>query len=298
LDQDDFWQEKLVILQEIQRAGDRQSILSDLFTVTLWEAHPLRQPVLGSLEGLRALDHDGLCTFHQQRYVAGNMLLVICGDIRHEEARDLAAAGLDGLAAGPEQPPLAVQEPPLSAVRTAHLAKDMRQTHLLVGVPTVSMSHPDRSALKVVERILGMGGSGRLYQGLREEQQLVYHIGTATANYEDAGFLLVQTACAPDKVDQVLAAILAQWDALRRDGVSDEELARAKGNYAGTLARSFETNLARAGILGVEGLLHQVESLREAVARINAVSHDDVVRVARAYLDLERYVAVTVGREK
>ena len=55
LDEDAFWQEKLVVLQEIQRAGDRQSILSDLFSATLWEAHPLRHPVLGSLEELQAL---------------------------------------------------------------------------------------------------------------------------------------------------------------------------------------------------------------------------------------------------
>ena len=125
----------------------------------------------------------------------------------------------------------------------------------------------------------------------------MYSAGTATANYEDAGFFLVQTACAPENVNLALGAILAEWDALRREGVSDEELARAKGNYAGTLARRFETNLALAGIFGLEGLLHRVESLQEAVARIQAVTHDDVVRVAQVYLDPERYVAVTVGRE-
>jgi predicted Zn-dependent peptidase len=142
-----------------------------------------------------------------------------------------------------------------------------------------------------------MGGSGRLYQRLREEQQLVYNVATVMANYEDTGFFLVQTGCAPEKLDQVLGAILAEWDALRREGVSDEELARAKGNYAGTLAQRFETNLALAGIFGLEGLLYRVETLPEAVARIDAVSRGDVVRVARAYLSPERYVAVTVGRE-
>lgn len=297
LDEDQFWKEKLVVLQEIQRAGDRQSILFDFFTKTLWEAHPLRHTVLGDLEGLKAMDGAILRAFHRQRYVGGNMLLVICGDIDHDRAQELAASSFGALPAGSEQPPLPVREPPLSGIRTAHLAKDMHQTHLLAGVPTVGMKRPDRSALKVIERVLGMGGSGRLYQRLREEQQLVYSVGTATANYEDAGFFLVQTACAPEKVEQALAAILAEWDALRCDGVSAEELARAKGNYAGTLARRFETNLALAGILGLEGLLHRVETLQEAVARINAVSHDDVVRVARAYLDPERYVAVTVGRK-
>jgi predicted Zn-dependent peptidase len=63
------------------------------------------------------------------------------------------------------------------------------------------------------------------------------------------------------------------------------------------LARRFETNLSVAGIFGIEGLLHQVETFEDAIARINAVGRDDVVRAARQYLDLDRYVAVTLGRD-
>lgn len=295
----DFWNEKLVVLAEIRRAQDRQSILYDQFAKTLWEAHPLRYPILGTLEGLQALQHEHLLTFYQQRYVAGNMVLVVCGDVVHEEAERLAARSFAGLARGDEQPPAAVEEEPgLDGVRTAHLDKDIHQTYLMVGVPTVSMIHEDRSPLKIVELVLGMGASARLYQRLREEAGLVYSISTVTANYEDAGYFGVQTSCSPDKVPQVREAILAQWQAMRREGVSEEELAAAKSNYAGTLARRFETNLALAGIFGVEGLLHHVETLAEAVARINAVQRDDVVRVARQYLDLERYVVVSMGRKE
>jgi predicted Zn-dependent peptidase len=158
------------------------------------------------------------------------------------------------------------------------------------------MVHPDRSALKIVERVLGMGGSARLYQRLREERQLVYTVNTVTAHYEDAGYLAVHTTCDPHKVDQVRDAVLAEWQALRREGVTGDELRAARSNYAGTLLRRFETNLALAGIAGVEGLLHQVETLEEAVARIDAVQRDEVVQVARRYLDAERFVAVSIGR--
>jgi predicted Zn-dependent peptidase len=297
LDEDAFWNEKLVVLQEIQQSRDQQSILIDTFCETLWQAHPLRHNILGGLGGLQAMDHATLCAFHKQRYVAGNMLLVICGNIDHGRAQALAAASFGALPAGPEQPPPPAPEPPLTALRTTHLTKDTRQTHLLIGLPTMSMKDPDRSALKVIERVLGMGGSGRLHQRLREDQQLVYSSATATATYEDAGFLLVQTACAPENVEQVVDAILAEWDELRRNGVNDAELARAQGNYSGTLAQHFETNRALAGIFALEGLLHQVETLQEAVARVGAVSRADVVRVARAYLDPQRYASVTVGRE-
>ena len=201
------------------------------------------------------------------------------------------------LPAGLEQPPAPVREPPLNELRSGHLSKDVHQAHLLMGVPTVSMKHEDRSALKVIERVLGMGGSARLYQRLREERRLAYSVNTVTAHYEDAGYFAVHTACDPQNVAQVQQTILDEWDRLRHQGVSEDELSAAKSNYAGTLARRFETNLALASIFGVEGLLHRVETFEEAVERINAVGRDDVLRPAHKYLDVDRYVAVSVGRE-
>jgi predicted Zn-dependent peptidase len=293
-----FWQEKLVVLEEMRRAQDRESVIFDLFAEALWQEHPLRHPIMGNLEGLHDLDYEFLLSFHQQRYVAGNMLLVVCGGIEHEEARRLVAHKFAALPAGPEQPPTPVREPPLNEMRSGYLSKDVHQAHLLIGVPTVSMKHEDRSALKVMERVLGMGGSARLYQRLREETQLVYSVHTVTAHYEDAGYLAVKTACDPQHAAQVQQAILEEWRKLRRQEVSEDELSAAKSNYAGTLARRFETNLALASIFGVEGLLHRVETFEEAIGRINAVGCDDVLQVARQYLDVDRYVCVSVGRER
>jgi predicted Zn-dependent peptidase len=297
LREEDFWGEKLVVLEEIRRRKDGQGILSDLFAETLWEAHPLRNPIVGTLQGLYDLEYEQLTSFYQRRFVAGNMLLVVCGDIDHKEALRLAAQWFEALPSGPEQAPAPVQEPPLRERRTAHLEKDIHQVYVLLGVPTVSMKHEDRSPLKTIERVLGMGASARLYQRLREEARLVYTVTTVAAHYEDTGYLAVHTACDPEKAAEVQEAILGEWDRLRRQGVSDDELSAAKSNYAGTLARRFETNLAVAGIFGIEGLLHQVETFEDAVARINQVRNDDVVRVAQKYLDVERYVAVSVGRE-
>jgi predicted Zn-dependent peptidase len=297
LGEDDFWLEKLVVVEEIRRAKDQQSTIFDLFAETLWQAHPLRHPILGTLESLLDLQHEHLLSFYRQRYVVGNMLLVVCGDIDHEQTRHLVHEHFTALPAGPEQPPAPVHEPPLAGARNAHLNKDLHQEHLLLGVPTVGMVHGDRSALKVIERVLGMGASARLYQRLREEARLVYSVNTVTAHYEDAGYLAIRAACDPDNTTRVREAILAEWQELRRQGVSLAELEAAKGNYAGTLARRFESNLAIAGIFGIEGLLHRVETFEDAVARINSVERDDVVRVARQYLDVDRYVAVTLGRE-
>jgi len=296
LREDDFWDEKLVLLEEIQRAEDQQSVIFDLFAETLWPAHPLRQRMRGTLEGLYNLDHESLLSFFQRRYVTGNVLLAVCGDIEHSEIQEWVSNRFAALPDGPESPPLPVDEPQLDAQRMAHLEKGVKQMCLLLGVPTVSTKHEDRSALRVVERVLGMGGSARLYQHLREEKQLVYSINTVTAHYEDVGYFAVHTVCDPQKVSEVRQAILEEWDRLRSHGVTELELRDAKSNYAGTQARRAETNLALASIFGTEGLLYRVETFEEAISRINAVRQEDVLRVARQYLNTERYVAVTVGR--
>jgi predicted Zn-dependent peptidase len=296
LREDDFWEEKLVVLEEIRRAQDQQSVIFDLFAETLWPVHPLRQPIRGTVEGLHALEPASLLSFYRQRFVAGNVLLAISGDFDHEQVKRLVAESFSALHNGPEQPPSAIVERPLDCQRSAHLEKGVHLTCMLLGVPTVGMKHKDRSAIKVMERVLGMGGSARLYQRLREEAQLVYGVNTVTAHYEDVGYFAVHSSCAPERLDEVRQAILEEWDKLRQQGVSEEELHAAKSNFAGTLARRSETNLALATVFGVQGLLHQVETFDQAIARINAVHREDVLRVARQYLNTEQYVAVTVGR--
>lgn len=292
-----FEQEKLVVLNDIRLARDRQGVLFDLFARTLWLEHPLRYPVLGTLEGVQGLDYERVRAFHRARYVGGNTVLVVCGDIEHEPMRRLVAERFAEQPPGQSPPPRPAQEPPLSSRRDAHLNKDLHQVQLLVGAPTVSMVHDDRSALKVLERVLGMGGSARLYQRLREKERMVYSVRTVTAHYEDAGYFAVHTACDPQRATRVRQAILGEWQLLRSESVSTRELLAAKRNYAGTLARRFETNLALAGIFGVECLLHQVETLDEAVARIGAVRRRDVRRVADKYLDPERAVTASIGDE-
>jgi predicted Zn-dependent peptidase len=293
---DDFWEEKLVVLEEIRQAQDQQSVIFDLFAETLWSEHPLRQRIRGTLEGLHALEPASLLDFYRQRFVTGNMLLAISGDLHHERVTRLVADNFAALPNGLEQAPNPVAEQPPGGQRNAHLEKGVHLTCMLLGAPTVGMKHQDRYAIKVMERVLGMGGSSRLYQRLREEAQLVYSVNTVTAHYEDAGYFAVHTASAPERLDEVRQTILEEWDKLRQHGASEEEIRAAKSNFAGTLARRSETNIALATAFGVQGLLHRVETFDEAIARINAVCQEDVLRVAQTYLNTESYVAVTVGR--
>jgi len=168
--------------------------------------------------------------------------------------------------------------------------------YMLLGVPTVGLKHPDRSALKIIELVLGMGASGRLYQRLREELGVVYNVNAVSSVYEDRGYLAIHTVCAPENQTLVQDAILDEWLDIRENGISEDALSAAKGNYAGTLARRFETNLSVAGIFGIEGLLYQVEPFEQAIARINGVRREGVREAAQKYLNEDGYIIATVGK--
>jgi predicted Zn-dependent peptidase len=294
--QEDFLSEKLVVLGELEQRRDQSRVLSDLFVQTLFENTPLRNPILGTVEGLRDLEIDSLIDFYRQRFLSGNAVLVICGDIEPDEALNLARGTFNDFPSGPEQPPEFAELPTKNVPGGTHLERNLQRTYMLLGVPTVGLNHPDRSAMKIIELVLGMGASGRLYQRLRDEQGLVYNINTVSSVFEDCGYLAIHAVCAPENLTLIQDAILDEWEDIREHGISDKELKAAKGNYAGTLARRFETNLSVAGIFGIEALLNQVEPFEQAIARINGVTRAGVQKAAQNYLNEDGYVMVSVGK--
>ena len=220
LDSEALAREKLVVLEELRQSRGQNRIIFSFFAQALWQKHPLRHPILGYPETVSSLDHETLVQLYQRRFTTGNVVVAVCGDLDHDLVCDQVGHKLAVFPQGDEIPPPPVVEPPLTKSRFTHLTRETNQVYLMLGVPTVSMKHPDRSALKIVERVLGMGMGARLYRRLRDELRLVYSVTTATAHYEDTGYLAVYTTCRPTNVARVQDAILEEWAALGQRGVS------------------------------------------------------------------------------
>jgi len=290
-----FLKEKLIILEEIRQAQDTQSILWDLFSETLWVRNPIRRTTLGKIESLRDLQYEEVLDFYRERYTARNMVVSVCGDMDHECVVQQISQRFPHLQEGNELGPSPIVEPPPSK-RTAHIEKDIYQTHLVMGVLATDMRDEDRYAVKVIDKILGTGGSSRLSQRLREHEKCVYTIYSVAPMYEDTGCFAVCTACSPENVPVVESSVLEEWEKLKSNPVSDAELEAAKRIYEGTLARECETNLYVAGIFGIEALLYEIEPPVRAIEKINAVTKQDIIEVANRYLDTTKYTMVTIGR--
>jgi predicted Zn-dependent peptidase len=164
------------------------------------------------------------------------------------------------------------------------------------ALPTLD---PDRYAFTVLNQALGGGMSSRLFQEVREARGLAYSVYSYRAAFDDAGFLAIYAGTAPDRIDETLGVIGDELDRLVADGLTDAEVEAAKGHIAGSLAMSLETSSSRMRRIGrSEQVEHEIPSLDELVARVVAVTPDDVARVVdRVVRDAPRTLAVVGPHE-
>ena len=156
------------------------------------------------------------------------------------------------------------------------------QTHLLLGVRAYHADHPDRYPLGILAVILGGGMSSRLFIQVRERRGLAYGVSTGVDALHDAGSLATQVGVEHENVLETVRVILEEYRKISTEKVLDEELARAKEYIKGGLAMGLEGSYDVAEYLVAQEVLRDTVTLpEEKVAKIDAVTVDDVLRVAK-----------------
>jgi predicted Zn-dependent peptidase len=164
-----------------------------------------------------------------------------------------------------------------------------------VAYPTVPLDHPDRFAVDLLSTLLGEGMSSRLFLELREERALVYDVHSYPSEYRDAGSFTIYAGCDPERLSETTEAILDEVEGLLK-GIPGEEIAKARTMTRGRIQLRMEDSRAVAGWWGSQHLLlDQAMSVDEVVARIDAVTHDDLLRVAGDMLRRDRARIAAVG---
>lgn len=273
--------ERTVIIEEIRSyQDDPAEFAQTLFQVALFGDGPLGREICGDEAGIRALPDATIHEFWRTTYRPANTVVAVAGDLAHEALVELADAAFgrgNGVVPGFEAAPT------LPAGERARFGKrQTSQAQLVVGLPALPRDHPDSWALGVLNAVLGDGMSSRLFLSVREERGLAYDIGSGLVDYADAGALEVSAGVDPDGLPEALGAILVELDRLRQEPVPEEELEKAKRYLAGGLElRMEETRHVASWIGGQEALHDRVLTVEEALAAIEAVDAEDVLRVAR-----------------
>jgi predicted Zn-dependent peptidase len=276
--------ERDVVLSEIAgRDDDPEDLLADDFDDLLLADHPLGGPVVGSEESVTEMSRDVLARFHDAHYVPSRSVLAVAGNVTHAAVLDAVLAGFGDRvrSGGPAWArPAAAAPPPVPPDRIAVREDDTEQAHLMLGMPSVPRGDPRWAAQLVLSTVLGGGTSSRLFQEVRERRGLAYSVYSSATGYSDLGVLSVYVGCAPERLGTAAGVLRTTLADLARDGVTPAELVRAHGQLRGEYVLGLEDTSSRMSWLGRRELEAASLDLADSLARIEAVSVEDVAVLA------------------
>ena len=292
-DVSDIARERGVILEEIKMDEDNPDYLvHEIFTQNFWKDHPLGKPILGTKDTVRRFEQPLLAEYWKRRFNPANMIVSAAGNISHDIMVDLVKKRFHDLAAcknGFHQ-----DKPKSSARIIMRNKKALEQVQICVGVPAHPISHERRYVSFILSTLLGGGMSSRLFQNIRERQGLAYAIYTELSPFRDTGCMSVYAGTSRASAAQVVQSVVREFRDLKVNGVSADELRRAKDQLKGSLMLSLESSTARMSNLARQEMyFDRFITLDEIINHVEAVTADDLSQLANEFFKPE-LIAVTV----
>ena len=295
---EDVEAERDVILDEIaMHDDDPDDVVHNLFAQQAWGDSPLGRPIAGTTDSIATLTRDQIARFYRRHYRAPQMVVAVAGNVEHTAVvRQVRKAfGRNGFLASTELPAVPRAR---SSVRRVHpgslsAARPFEQVNLVLGVNGLTRHDERRYALGVLNAALGGSTSSRLFQEVRERRGLAYSVYSFASHHADAGLVGVAVGCLPGRLDEVLTTVRGELATLAAEGITQEELERGQGQLRAGLVLGLEDSGARMSRLGKAELVYdELLSIKEVLARVDAVTREDVRAVAHALFSQSEILAV------
>lgn len=257
---------------------DPTDVLFENFTTAVFSGHPLEEPVLGTRESIRGMTRDDIHGYWKRRYGAGSMVVAAAGSLNHadvvgmvtERFGDWSGESVDHQKSKADVSP---------RVNLTH--RETEQAHLVIGGAGLERSDERRWAFEVLNHVMGSGMSSRLFREVREERGLAYAIYGFKLSYADNGAWGVHVGTTPSQTDTALNVIRDELAKVVAEGITEEELERARSSMRGALALSLEdanSRMVRLGRDELAGMPHL--SVDERLEKLEGVDLDAVKEVA------------------
>jgi predicted Zn-dependent peptidase len=276
--------EKRVVLEEIKMYEDTpEELVHDVFEETLYPAHPLGKPIIGTNKTVAGFLRDDVTGYLGSRYCPDRIVVAAAGNLSHETLVKLAESTLGDLQG--TTPVRELFRPTPSGESKQVRRRDAEQVHFCLGTSAFSKQDRERYTLSILNNVLGGNMSSRLFQEVREKRGLVYSIGSYGRTYQDGGFFCVYGGTSPATYSEVLDLTRIEFEKVLKDGITDDELSKAKTQVRGALVLGLESMSSRMHRYG-ESLLSfgRIIPLTEALAEYEAVSHERIAEVAKQVL--------------
>lgn len=283
-----------------QQEEDPSFLAGRAFKQEVFGAHPYGRLIEGSLETIDGIKRQDISDFHTAYFLPNNSILSVVGDLTSEELDiliekylcdwkrvDIPSRRLNSISGRKER-------------RLVTIDKDLTQANIILGNLGISRDNPDYYTVLVMNYILGGGGfSSRLMQSIRDEMGLAYDVHSVFSSYKQGGMFQVSVQTKNESANTVIHELLKQINRIRKEKVTDQELSDAKSYLTGSFPRRIDTNRKIADFLAaIEFYNLGLNYVEKYPQYINSVTKDDILRVAKKYLDNENYILIVVADQE
>ena len=284
-DENEITKEKKVVIEEINDVEDSPSdLIHDIFAATIWDSNPLGFPIMGTPVTVSKFTRNDLTSHINRNYQPERIIIAASGNFDHSNLLSLTTSKYNS---GSLQSVGSTErsQPDITARRICR-EKDIGQIHVCLGLPTIEFGDKRRTALLILNNVLGGGMSSRLFQTVREQAGLVYSIHSFMDFSEGGGVLGSYFATSKGQVEKTLELIYTVFNDLKNTGLSEQEFYYAKSQLKGNLVLGLESTSNRMNrIARHEILLGEYLSINDTIAAIDAVTERDVLEIAELILN-------------
>ena len=287
--------EKEIQIAAIQQEEEQlTTVARNIMRQALFPKHPYALRTNGSVESVQRLTQKDLFEFRDRYMVAKNGVIFVFGDVKGAEVKQLFEKALGGMKPGMLALTDVHPASPLSGIETVESRKEKAQGVIMVGFRGASISSPDRHALELIDEASSDLGS-RFFVRIRGQMGLAYYVGASQMQGLVPGLFAFYLGTDPQKIEPVKTALLDEIHKLANDGLTNEELARAKKKLIGQQEIANQSNEA----FGYQCALEEIYGLgfdyyKRLEHDVDAVTLDDIKRVAAKYFRDQPYVLATV----
>ena len=283
-----------------QQEEDPSFLAGRAFKKEVFGEHPYGRLIEGSTDTLDTITKDDLVAFYAGFFLPNNAILSIAGDLTSDE---LDSVMKKYLGAWKKADLPLISRADIDGKKAKSIIKidrDLTQANIIVGHLGISRENPDYYAVSVMNYLLGGGGfSSRLMQSVRDKMGLAYDVHSFFSAYKEEGSFQIGVQTKNESANVALDEIFKQIERIRSEKVSDEELSDAKAYLTGSFPRRLDTSRKIADFFAsVEFYGLGADYIEKYPSYINSVTKEDVLRVAKKYLNTEHYVLVVVANQK
>ena len=299
IDKDTFTNEREVVKEERRLRIDNQPYgrLNEIIYEQTFTTHPYKHPTIGSMADLEAATVDDVRDFYRTYYVPENATLTLVGDIDSVQALQLATQYLGRVPKAARPVPRDIpKEPAQTAERRVTLEQPWPLAAVVVAYHITYDGHPDSYPLHIASKVLSDGQSSRIYKKLVYEQGIALAASGEANIIEDPNLFYAVAFVQPGhRPEEAIDGLIAEFDKLKAQPITDHELQRAKNQFARDYILGRESNQQKAQQLAHAIVIHHDVKTADGEFEIfQQLTTADVQRVARTYFTPENRVVLTL----